>query len=746
MNALPLSLRRSTHALACLGLATTAAQLVAAGPADPPDPFETFNSYIKLSGFVPDASGNDAAYAQRARTNADGAVGIEAMRIETDIDPKTTFVFDGRALFGANDYLAKATIARTDVGTLDFGYKSFGTFYDGIGGFFPLNSYWQPLTKEQLHTDRGSLWADLKITLPNAPVLRLRFSEERRTGQKDSTIWGDTDFTGIPIWSQSSLNPYSANRKLVPSYIDLDELQRTYEASLSHTFGKTTVDFSIIRTEIDNNDTRWLNRYPGEIRPYPAIPSTPATLVTADKANNPVYGFDRQSAATTTMAYTGKFETVFNDKVTLFGGLSYQQIDAEIGGAREMTTDIMTGSGRVSVVGGFSPSTSASSGPGRPPYSYRMVDGDATESILTGNLGVKLQPAKDLFVSCALKGESSDTDGHNQINFINTKVVLSSGARTDVPVSVLNYSKRSETAWTPEINVRYSGIKNLSLYGSFDYRHVSGDENAINGGLGSTGTGSAGTWIAGTPATAEDNTGEKHGHYKVGANWNLCSAATLRAEVFYRDHKNSFTDIANSIDGYVLGYRYHGVRLTGIIKPLPGLTFTSRYVGQIGKADVAIDSEESYDSMDSTNHSFGETIDWAPTKQLYFQANFNVVFATIETAYPRAGGTANDVLRNADNNYWNGSFISGLAVGEKTNVELQATMYRADNYQSSMVVSTPYGAEVRESSIVLAVKHRFTEKIRGTIKVGYFEHDNTTTGGFTNFHGPMAYLAIEHAL
>ena len=694
---------------------------------------------------MPDASGNDAAYARRAQTDSKGAVGIEAFHIETDIDPKTNFVFDGHALYGSNDYLAKFTVARTDVGTFELGYKNFATFYDGIGGFFPLNSYWEPLTKEQLHTDRGSIWADAKITLPNAPVLHLRVSEERRTGQKDSTIWGDTDFTGVPIWSQSSLNPYSSNRKLVPSYLDLDERLRTYEATLSHTVGKTSFELSIVRSETDNNDIRWLNRYPGEIKPYPAIPSTPATIVPPEKANNEIRGFDRQLVNATTTIYSGKFETALSDKLSVFGGLSYQDYSADVGAAREMTVDIMTGGGKVSSVGGFSPG-SGTSGPGRPPYSYRMTDGSTSQEVLSGNVGVKLEPAKNLFVTLALKGEKTDTEGHNTVNFINTKVVLASGATTSVPVTVPNVSELSETAWTPELDVRYTGIKNLSLYGNFDYRHTSGDESTSNGSMTSSGTGANGTWVAGTPVVAEDNTGENHGHYKVGFNWNACNAATLRAEVFYRDHKNSFTDMANSVDGFVLGYRYHGVRLTGIVKPLPGVTLTTRYVAQIGKADVAVDSAESYDSMDSRNHQLGGTLDWAPAKQIYFQVNGNLVFSTIETAYPRAGRSANDVLRNADNNYWTGSFIAGVAAGAKTNVELQASMYRAKNYQPAMVVSVPYGAEVRDSSIVLAVKHRFTEKIRGTVKVGYFEQDNTTTGGFTNFHGPMAYFSIEHAL
>lgn len=742
MNAPSLSLRRSTLLLTGIGLSAMAAEPEA-------DPFQAYSSYIKISGQAAAITGNEAAYAGRQQTTEDGSVGIEDLHLQRDLDSATTMAVDGRFLAGAGDYLGKVDFTRNEVGSFEVGYKRFRTYYDGIGGFFPLNDYWAALNDERLHTDRGSFWADLKVALPKAPVFHFRYSDDRRTGQKDSTIWGDTDFTGITIWNKSSLNPYSSNRKLVPSYIDLNERQRTMEASVSHTFGRTTVVLSVVRAQTDNTDTRWVNRYPGEVKPYPAIPtsSSSATVeISPDQANNTVYGYDEQSVKSIATTYMGRFETRLTEQMTLFGGVSYQHASASLGADREMTTDIMTAAGLVSAVGGFSPSTSSSSGPGRPPYSYRMLDGGAREDTLAGNIGLKVEPLKNLFVTLALKGEHTEGEADSTVSFINTKVVLTTGATSSVPVEVSNWSETEETAWVPEVDVRYNGIRNVSLYANYDYRHVSGDESAYNGTLSATGTGSSGTWTAGTPITAEDDTGENHGHYKVGANWNACAAFTLRSELFYRDHRNSYADAASSTDGFFLGYRYRGWKVTGVLKPLPGLTFTTRYVQQVGAVDVKVDDGDAYDSMDSRNHLIGETIDWAPSKQVYFQANANVVFATISTAYPRAGGTANDVLRNADNNYWNGSFVSGFAVTQTTNLELQAFIYRANNYESAMVVSVPYGAEAKETSIAVAVKHQFTDRLRGTLKIGYVDSQNITTGGNTNYRGPMAYFAIEHAL
>lgn len=758
MNAFSLSLRRTGGLLACAGLAVAAHRLAAADPASAPDPFQAYPSYIKISGLAPSVSGNKAAYAERAQNNSDGRVGIEALHIGKDLDKTTTMEIDGHLLYGADDYLGKISFARTDVGSLEIGYKRFRTFYDGIGGFFPLNSYWSPLAQKELHTDRGTFWADLKIARPNEPTLRLTYRDEIRTGQKDSTIWGDTDFTGIPNYRDSANNPpYSPNRKLVPSYIDLDEHLKTFEAVVTHTMDKTAIELSVVWTQTDNSDTRWSNRYPGELKPYPALPKTPATqVIPPDQLNNATHGFDQQSIKSNAVTYTGKLETTVSEKFSFFAGLSYQHVSADIGADREMTLDLLTSTGKTSTVGGaaFVPNVGTKTGSvGRPPYSYRMLNGRATENILAGNFGVKLEPAKALFITLAIKGERTNADGSGDTTYFNNYVVQSTGVVTPVNIATPNMSERNETAWTPELNVRYSGVRNLTLYGVFDYRNISGDETGTSTGVGpNTPNADPAKGAIVVPAiipsvvSSADNVGLNHGHYKVGANWNPCTFVTLRGELFYRDHRNSFTDMADSTGNFILGYQYRGVKLTGILKPLPGLTFTSRYVGQTGKMDVVVDSGTAYDSMDSRSHLFGETLDWAPTKQVYFQANYNIVFATMETAYPRAGGAANAVLRAGDNNYWNGSFIAGMAVGPTTNVELQASIYRANNYEAGIFVSTPYGAEAKESSVTLAVKQKFSDRLRGTAKVGYFESHNITTGGFTNFHGPMGYLSLEYSL
>ena len=732
MNAINSALRCGACVLATLALSLGGVRLQADPSPKQLDAFPLFESYIKVTGQTANVTGDPAAYARRFQKPQDGSYGIEALHLARDLDKETAMEIDGRALSGAEDYLAKVKFTKNEVGSFETGYKRFRTFYNGIGGFFPLNNSFRQLSPAELHTDRAKFWANMKIARPNQPSFELNYSNELRSGRKDTTIWGDTDLTGIPVSTVSSQNLFSANRKIVPSFIDLNERQKVLTAVMKHSAGNTEFEVAVTNNRTNFLDTRFINRFPGELKSFPAIPTNPASIIPPNLVSNPNRGFDAQGSKANVMNYTGKFETKVGDKVTMFGGLSYQRATADISGDRQITLFVNTGAGVVGAVGGFGTFST------RPPYSYTTVTGNTKQNIFAGNLGVKLEPRKDLLLSLAVKGENADTDGTNLVNYLNNLIVQSTGAVTPVIVAAPNFSVRNERSWIPEFTFRYTGVKNLALYGAFDYRATPGKQEGTSNGV----TVNA----APSVATMFDTIKLRQGNYKVGANWTVNPALTVRGEFFYKDHTNRYPDQEVPTDGFGFGYRFSGTKLTAIVKPDARITFTTRYIQQSGKMNTVVDSASSYDSGDSKNRTFGETIDWNPTNQVYVQANLNVVFATISTAYPRAGLTANDVLRNADNNYVNGSLITGFTVDKNTDAQLQYTYYRADNFNPATIVSQFYGASTKEYTVALTLKHKFTNRLVGSLKVGYFDSKNGTTGGFTNFRGPMGYLSIEHAL
>ena len=169
----------------------------------PSDAFPNFDSYIKVSGLGASISGDEAAFQKRTNLPSSGGFGIEDLHFGKDMSKTVNLVVDGHALSGSEDYLGQLVVTKTNVGSFDMGYKRFRTFYDGVGGFFPINKQFMALTNQDLHIDRAKFWATATLALPDAPVFNLGYTNELRSGRKDSTIMGETDQTGIPIWPGS---------------------------------------------------------------------------------------------------------------------------------------------------------------------------------------------------------------------------------------------------------------------------------------------------------------------------------------------------------------------------------------------------------------------------------------------------------------------------------------------------------------------------------------------------------------
>src|SRR5208283_3785733 len=190
MIATPSALRRSACLLcagAALALPTTRA--ASTDTPVPSDAFPSYESYIKISGQAAWVNGDDASFPKTTGTPRAGAAGIEDLYYSKDINDNTTVTVKGRAMAGSEDYLASFNVTTANVGSVDAGYKRFRTFYDGVGGFFPLSDTFVKMSPESLHVDRSTFWVEAKLALPDRPVFTISFHDEMRTGMKDSTEW-----------------------------------------------------------------------------------------------------------------------------------------------------------------------------------------------------------------------------------------------------------------------------------------------------------------------------------------------------------------------------------------------------------------------------------------------------------------------------------------------------------------------------------------------------------------------------
>jgi len=260
--------------------------------------------------------------------------------------------------------------------------------------------------------------------------------------------------------------------------------------------------------------------------------------------------------------------------------------------------------------------------------------------------------------------------------------------------------------------------------------------------------------------TATNTISENHGNFTLGANWRLSAHLTLRGELFSKDHKDNTVGYATTGptvgDYYLLDSQYSGYKLTALAKVNDEISFTTRFISQQGKMQVTgfLPTFPAYDSLDADNYMISESIDWTPSPQFYTQLNVTGTFQVIRTAYPRAGITpatgtvsafdTNAVLQNSDNNYVSGSLVTGWVASKRDDFQFQVTYYHADNGNAYLAPTTmPYGVSVRDYSVTLGVKHLISKTMICNAKIGYFDSKNDTTGGFTNYHGPLGYVSLD---
>ena len=727
-------------------------------PSTASDAFPVFENYIKLSGQSAWITGDTSAFQARDRLHDNGTGGIEDYLYTKDVNKTTSLKLDGHALGGAEDYLAHFNITKEKVGSIDMGFSSFRTFYDGVGGFFPGDKRWAPLAQQDLFTDRSKLWVEATINTPNSPVFHIKYTNELRDGQKDSTIWGDTDFTGLP----NNKPPISQDRKIIPSILQLDERHQSLEASMKQIVGKTTFQLTALGDWTNNMDGRFVTRFPGEVKIFPSPAAT--VLVNPANMNNQIVQSQYDGNKTKTMGLTGTTVTTLTDKLTLRTGIRVEDVEGNFSGFRRLVTLTPTATGPITgtpTVVATPVTTNVTT------FNDLGLAGTTKVTVAAANLGLDFKATDHLNLTFAVKGEDKNSKADGTY-----KVVAASGtpATTLTTTPRVEGSHLSERSLTPALDVRYNGIKDVMLYASASHVYLSGTEHD---------TPAYSTTTITSPLIYFNDVSQDNSNYTLGANWRESSVQSFRTEVFYKDHSNGSEGFNSNVNGaapllnnyYVLGTQYRGIKLTSISKPLPVLAFTTRYVYQKGRmqvssyqqsaAPVTVFGVETYDSMNSISHNIGETIDWTPINQFYVQANADLVFNVIDTVYPRAGVVpaatvsgvanvsynANGVLQNSNNNYFTGSFLAGAVVSKRDDVQVKFTYYRANNGDSRLAnLTLPYGVVATEYSASVALKHKFSANVMGNLKVGYFDSHNGTTGSNTDFHGPMAYISIEFKL
>ncbi len=102
------------------------------------------------------------------------------------------------------------------------------------------------------------------------------------------------------------------------------------------------------------------------------------------------------------------------------------------------------------------------------------------------------------------------------------------------------------------------------------------------------------------------------------------------------------------------------------------------------------------------------------------------------------------VVSNAQNNYWTVNFSSDFIVDDKTDLNVSYYYYRADDYNNYAAVGLPYGAGTEEHAVTAEIVRRLTENLRLSLKYGFYHYTDETSGGNNDFDSQLILATMQY--
>jgi len=667
--------------------ATTSSDTASVPASDEASPTDYVN-WVDLGGGNAFVSGDKGEYKHQQDTNSGPFGGIDDFHFQEFVGKSGTYTMDGHAIFGDHDYDLHLDLTEPDLGYIRAGYTDFRTWYDGTGGYSPLNGLdFQPYNNE-LYIDRRFAWIEAGLTLPDLPAFILRYEFDSRKGDMDSTSWG-----------QTTLTPTGSQIKIVPSFLGINETRNIFSADIKDKIDDTDADLGV-RYEVDQTeDASFFDQNPTQ--------AANALITQNDFETDDMF------------TVHGSSETYFDKKVTFTTGFSATTIDSSLGGNR-IYGPVYNAS--------LSP-TFANNGSG-----FVNLGGGGSSQDYVGNLNLMLTPINNLVFIPSARVEY---EGDNLMDtFQNT---AGTGKGFTVTPETANTGNWYMDV-TQSLENRYTGFPDWSLYSRAEVSEDWGNQawnsvptlDQVNLNQNWNMLGLKCTVGANWYPLSQLNFGVQYYHELHDYNYTNNLNPSLIQYPGYLRKQNFSTDDMN-------------IRSTW--QALSTLSLITRYDFQYSYVDtwsipVGGTQAGGVESSDFYNHSLGEDITWTPLPCLYLQVGGSYVLSSLNTPVAGSAGI-NNVVQNGQNDYWTIDASAGFEIDPKTHFQVDYTYYNADDYYDNAVFTQPFGAGEVQNSVTATLTRDITKQVQVSVKYGFYQDRNETNGGQSNYDAHLIYVSTH---
>jgi hypothetical protein len=681
---------------------------------------EEYKNWIELGIGGVITSGDKAQFEQQHWLPGDQPYGgIQDLHFEGSMGKDGLFSVDGHGIWDAHDYDMQVQLSKPKLGYIKAGFTEFRSWYDGNGGFFPHNDVFFPPPFPEMHIDRGDAWIELGLRVPNWPEITIRYEHEFRDGQKDSTIWGDTSLTGLPV------NP---TRKIVPSFRDIDETRDIFSFEASKTFGNTDVLLGMRYEHNENDDSLNMERGAGQLPPV--VPPPGSQRKVTQTQNDDVDLFSGHAIT----------ETRFSDSLWFTAGYSYTTLQNDLSGSRIFGTHWNSAFGEpVPTLG---------------PFDEAFIDLAGTtqdkEHLFNANLFWMPQENLAVLVGFRYTHENLDTDSTflAEVPVPNTPpftpINPTGGFHFGPPTLISGGEMADYDRFAERLELRYTGIANWVFYFQGEWEEEWGHVDEFQ------------TDVLIEPSLDKDTNalGQK---YTIGFNWYPAMRLTLSGQ-YYHQISSYGEDIITAQFPRLIDQDWNtddlNVRITFHPK-IPTYLGTLAMVTRYDFVHTSIDSQwavfsdgellAELQSGEVKQHVITESINWNPLARFYLQANVSYTLNQTDTPANNIDLVPNTspTVVNFRNDYWTVTSGIGYVIDDKTDFYSDFSFYCANDYFKNPLVAVPYGEGATEYTASATLTRQLTKQMRLLLRYGYYNYRDVTSGGHNNYQAHSLFSSLQ---
>jgi hypothetical protein len=679
-----------------------------------------YKNWIELGIGGTIVNGDNAQFEQEHRLPANTAYGgIQDLHFEGPLGKDGLFSVDGHGIWDTNDYDIQIQLSKPKLGYIKAGFTEFRSWYDGNGGFFPHNDVFFPPPFPEMHIDRGDAWVELGLRVPDWPEITVRYSHEFRFGQKDSTIWGDTNLTGLPP-------PFDPTRKIVPSFRDIDEKRDIVSLEISKTIGNTDVLLGM-RYEHNTNDYSLnFERGAGQLPPVVSPPGQQRKVTQTQ--NDDVDLFSGHGITVTRLT----------DSLWFTAGYSYTSLQNDLSGSR------ITGLHWDEAFGEPVPTL------GRRDHAFIDLAGMAQIKENLFNANLFWMPLESLVILTGFRYTHENVD--NESTFLAEEPVPNmppftplnpeGGFHYGPPEPASGFRTADYDRFAQRLELRYTGIKDWLFYVEGEWEEDSGHVNEFQS-------------IDEAEEPLDKDTHALGQKYTIGANWYPTMRLNLSGQYFHRIasyDEDIFSGLFQRLFNQDWNIDDLNVRITFRPK-MPVCLGTLALVTRYDFVHTSIDSQWFHEgeifaeeqSGEIKKHVISESLTWNPLARFYLQASFSYVLNQTDTPannielVPNEGAT----VVNFRNDYWTVTSGIGYIIDDKTNFYSDFSFYCANDYFKNAAVAVPYGMGATEYTASATLTRQLTKQMRLLLRYGYYNYRDVTSGGHNNYRAHSLYSGLQ---